>query len=203
MGLFSTTSPIEKHLEEIYVPMFQGMMGIDASQAKKQFRDIITQIKEEQKQEGTTNLPKNLGDDFLEREKTDEKTRVKFEKKRRDGVKDEDIRWWYNMDDMERRMLLKVDDLTRMAMFMQFLQNGKNEKEAATEIRRYHPMYGDPDDTTHTKGDDRPLPYELKDRINIYIEKRAKKDPDKYKKEIENSSTFNSLIRREVKAGNI
>jgi hypothetical protein len=69
---------------------------------------------------------------------------------------------------------------------------------AAKKVRKFHPMYGDPDDTMHTKGDDRPLPYELKNRINIYIEKRAQKDPDKYKKEIENSSTFNSLIRREI-----
>ena len=64
-------------------------------------------------------------------------------------------------------------------------------------------MYGDPDDTMHTKGNDRPLPYELKDRINIYVEKCKKKDPDKLKKDIENSSTFNSLIRNEIKNGNL
>lgn len=64
-------------------------------------------------------------------------------------------------------------------------------------------MFGDPDDTTHTKGNYRPLPYELKDRINIYLEKYKKKDPNMLKKVIENSSTFNSLIRNEIKSGNL
>jgi len=48
-----------------------------------------------------------------------------------------------------------------------------------------------------------PLPFELKDRINIYIEKRAKSDPEKYKKDIESSSTFNALVRKEIQGGHI
>jgi hypothetical protein len=67
----------------------------------------------------------------------------------------------------------------------------------------FRPPFTDPDNTTYTKGDDRPLPCELKNRIDIYIEKRAQTDPEKYKKEIEQSSTFNALIRKEIRAGNI
>ena len=62
---------------------------------------------------------------------------------------------------------------------------------------------GNPDDTAHTTKDDRPLPYELKDRINIYVEKRRQSDPNKFRKEIEQSSTFNALVRKEIKKGNI
>ena len=71
------------------------------------------------------------------------------------------------------------------------------------EVRKFHVIYGEPDDTTHTVGDDRPLPEELKDRINIYIIKRPSTDQDKYKKEIEESSTLNALLRKEIKIGNI
>ena len=35
------------------------------------------------------------------------------------------------------------------------------------------------------------------------MEKCKKKEPDKFKKDIENSSTFNSLIRNEIKSGNL
>ena len=50
---------------------------------------------------------------------------------------------------------------------MEFRRNGEDKNEAAAHVRKIHPMYGDPDDTRHTAGDDRPLPYELKDRVNI------------------------------------
>jgi hypothetical protein len=71
------------------------------------------------------------------------------------------------------------------------------------KVEKSLPIYGDPDDTSHKTGDDRPLPDELKNRINIYIEKRVRDNPEKYKNEIEESSTFNALIRKEIKAGNL
>jgi len=71
MGLFSFVSPIEKRLKEFYIPIFQTTMGIDLTQAKKLFGDVFDQIKNDQKKEGTDNLPPNLGDIFLEKEKTD------------------------------------------------------------------------------------------------------------------------------------
>jgi hypothetical protein len=48
-----------------------------------------------------------------------------------------------------------------------------------------------------------PLPEELKDRINIYIIKKSTIDREKYKKEIEGSSTLNALLRKKIKKGNI
>jgi hypothetical protein len=64
-------------------------------------------------------------------------------------------------------------------------------------------MYGDPADTSHRSGDDRPLPYELKDRINRYIEKRRLHDPEAYKQDIQISSSFNALVRKEIRANNL
>ena len=193
-GFFGSSSGIERQLEDQYVPMFKEMMKVTSSQAKNTLRDMLKQIKEESLKEGTANLPQNYGDDLIKKESTDEKTKAILAKKREEGVRDDDIRWWWNIHDLERRMMLKVDELNRMAMFMDCVQKGMGEEAAAIKVRKYHPIYGDPEDTSHTYGEDRPLPHELKDRINIYIEKRMH-EPERYKKEIKESSTFNSLIR--------
>ena len=198
--LFGSSSDIEKQLEDQYIPMFQTMMGMSLSHAKSTFSDMLKQAKEESLKEGTSKLPQNFGDIVL----TNGKFKSALAKIRNEGVRDEDIRWWWNMHDLERRMMLKVDDINKSALFIKLIEkDGLDEKEAARRVRKSFPIFGDPDDTTHTFGEDRPLPYELKDRINFYIEKMSQTDPEKLKKEIEKSSTINALIRKEIKKGNI
>jgi hypothetical protein len=113
------------------------------------------------------------------------------------------------MHDYERWMMIKVDENSRVAGALDEIAKShadnleKAQEEAAKKVRKFFPMFGDPEDTTHTKGNDRPLPYELKGRIIIYIEERTKKDLNNLKKDIENSSTFNSLIRNKIKSGNL
>ena len=64
-------------------------------------------------------------------------------------------------------------------------------------LRNIHPLYGNPDDMSVAHGDDRPIPVELKDRIDIYIEKRSKEKGDRYDSDMLGDSSFNALIRRE------
>lgn len=212
MGLFNSYNEIEKGLLEMYSQMFVAMIGISEQEARKMAKDLLNQAVEESKKEGSYNLSPNFGDILLGERKAEDQLLEKIAqiirknllKKREEGVRDEDIKWWWNMNDIERRMMLKVDDINKIYMAQCFVENeGMTPEEAFIKVRKFHPVYGDPLDTTHTKGDDRPLPYELKDRINIYIEKRAKSDPGKYKKDIEASPTFNALVRKEIKAGNI
>jgi polyhydroxyalkanoate synthesis regulator phasin len=207
--LFGSSSDIEKQLEELYIPIFQKTMGMSLDQAKKFFQDMFQSAKEESLKGNTKNLPQNYGDLLLEAESIDEKTKEMLAKKRREGVRDEDIRWWWNMHDYERWMMIKVDENSRVAGALDEIAKShadnleKAQEEAAKKVRKFFPMFGDPEDTTHTKGNDRPLPYELKGRIIIYIEERTKKDLNNLKKDIENSSTFNSLIRNKIKSGNL
>jgi len=201
MGLFNNYNKIEQKLLEIYSQMFSAMGMPNAQQTAK---DLLNQAIEESKKIGTYNLSPNTGDLLLEKEKTDEKIHLTLEKKRKEGVKDGDIRWWWNLNDVERMMMLKVDEFHRLALHIKCREeDGLSIEKAAEQVRKFHPIYGNPEDITHTKGDDRPLPEELKDRINIYIEKKAKSDPEKYKRDIESSSTFNALVRKEIRAGNI
>lgn len=208
MGIFSNLlgrpSSIEKHLENLYVAMFQKMMGMSPSQAKRASRDLLEQAKQESLKEGTPNLPKDFGEILLEMGSTDEKTKLMLAKKRKKGVRDEDIRWWWNLHDLERRMMLKFDERSRFALYMKLREeDGLNEEEAAKRVRESHPFFGDPDDTSHATGQDRPLPYELKDRINIHVEKRVQIAPENFKKDVEESSSVNALIRKEMAKGNL
>jgi hypothetical protein len=201
--LFGSSSDIEKQLEALYVPMFQMMMGMTLTQAKSTFHDLYKQAENEAKNEDSINLPMNLGDILLEKESIDEGIKSMLAKRRKEGVRDEDIRWWMNRHELERKMMTKVDELTGVALLIKLKKDGCSKDEIAMRIKKSRPIYGDPDDTSTSTGDDRPLPFELKDRINIYLEKRSRSDPDSYKKEIENSTSFNALIRKEIKNGKV
>jgi len=203
-NLFSSSSNLERQLEEYYVPTFQVMTGMPPTQARSAFRDILKQAKEEAKNEGTLNLPRDFGDILLEKESTNEKNKSMLAKKRVEGVTDEDIKWWWNMYDIERRIMLKVDDIHKMALYHKLVEeNDLDGEEAAKKVAKSFPIFGNPDATATSAAEDRPLPYELKDRINIYIKKRSQTDPEQFKKEIEGSSSVNSFIRKEISKGNI
>jgi len=101
-------------------------------------------------------------------------------------------------------MMIKFDSVKIFAAFQKLTKEfNVDEKEVLKIIRKSNPIFGDPDDTSGDSGEDRPLPYELMDRINIYIERMWHSDLEKCKKEVEKSSTLNALIRKEVKKGNI
>jgi hypothetical protein len=207
MGMFSkffgSSQDIEKRLKDQYVPLFQMKIGMSASQAKSAFRDILKQAKEKSLKEGTSNLPQNFGEVLLQDESIDENIRSMLAKKRKEGVRDEDIRWWWNMHDLERRMMLKVLDVTKLAFYEKLIErDGLSEDEALKRLRKTFPIYGNPDDTTHAIGEDRPLPHELKNRIEIYMSRRMW-GSERLKRAIEWSSSFNAFIRKLIKKGKI
>jgi len=221
MGLFNNYNEIEKGLLEQYSQMF-AMMGIP--DAQKMAKNLLDRAIEKSKREGTYNLPPNFGDIILKEQKAEdpavEKIAEVFRRtlliKKAEGVRDEDIKWWWNLNDVERNIMLGTDEVNRLYLFTQEIKNSKEiskEKaagQAAKKVWKFHPTYtyGDPKEKKDSvpkwvKEADLPLPIELKDRINIYIEKRYKNDREKYKKDIETSSTFNALVRKEIKAGNV
>jgi len=207
MGLFSNLfgkkSNIERQLEEMYVSMYVVGKGMTQIEAQTTVRDLIKQVKEEAEKEGSGDIPENFGNILLSSEKNDVRINNMLIAKRKEGVRNEDIKWWWNMHDLERRLLIKEDELSRMAFFIHHLKEGKTSEESASLVMKYFPLFGNHEDTSKHSGDDRPLPYELKDRINIYIQKRASEDADNYKKDIESYSSFNALIRTDLKRKNL
>ena len=198
MGFFSKYNEIEKGILEHYSKFFADM-GLP--NARKMTEDFLDKAIEDSKKAGRYNL-RNVGDTLLEKEKSSGQVNQNFESKRKEGVRNEDIRWWFNLNDIERMMMLKVDEFHRLALFIKEKEDGKTDDEADATVRKHHPIYGDLNDETHSSGDDRPLPLELKDRINIYIEKQGVGNSE-FKRQIDSSSTLNALIRKEIRAGNI
>lgn len=213
MGLFHKYNEVERGLLEMYAQMFAGMGMPDP---KKMASDMLDRAIEKSKEQRTYDLPPKLGDVILGKASPED---TKSEKmvgyiqkylpaKRKDGVSDEDILWCWNLYDIERSMMLAVDELHRMALFTTVLQETGDSKEAGKHVWKFHPLYtvGDPKNEKlfvegHTEKD-LPLPLELKDRVNIYIEKRGQNSDD-FKKDIEASSSFNALVRGEISAGKL
>jgi len=193
---------VAKKLEDMFVPFFQGM-GMPLSEAKREFKDMFKQVKEYSIKQGTINLPDNYGDILIEKEATDEKIKANLAKIRKEGVTDEDIRWWWNRHDLERGMIHYFDFVNAYAQFKSRMEEDKlDAQEAADWTRKYYPLYGDPSDISRFTGDDRPLPHELGNRVNIYLEKRVE-EKALFKRELETSSSFNALVRKKIKEGNL
>ena len=64
------------------------------------------------------------------------------------------------MQDLERRILLKIDDVSICSMLSKLReQKGLSENEAAKDLRKGCPLFGNPDHTSQSTGEDRLLPY--------------------------------------------
>lgn len=201
--LFRGKSELEKGLEKVYVQMFQTTEGMSFSEARDTVRMMLKDAKKESEKEGTAHLPHNFGDILLEKESTDEGIQSMLTKLRQEGVRDEDIRFWWNRDDLERRMMQQEDFMSRFSLFLKLRDQGLSPKEAAKGVAKRFPVFGDSDDATLGSGEDRPLPHELKDRVNIWIQRRCGSDPERFEKAIGYSTSVNSLIRKGIERGNI
>ena len=208
MGLlnrfFGKSSDLEHKLEELCSASIRELMGVSPAQAEDIARQLMAQAKVESRAERSSELPPHFGDSLLEKESIDESVKLMLTKKRSEGVRDEDIRWWWNMHDIERRMMVKFDDWSKLTLFIKFREeNGYGPDMAMVRVRKLFPIFGDPEDTTHASGQDRPLPYELKERINAYIEFRSKTNPKALEQDLERYTSCNSLIREEIDRGAI
>jgi hypothetical protein len=194
----------DQQLENTYINLLQTVLDMPSSEAKKTAGDMLEQARLESRREGTANLPQNLGDKFLESEATDETVKSFLGKKRAEGVKDDDIRWWWNMDDMERRMVMKFDAMyMRIQLLKLSRESGLKEPEAMRMLRKNLPVFSITDDVSGPNSEDRPLPYELMDKANGYIAMISQDAPEKLQKEIANSSSMNAFIRKAIKKGDI
>ena len=195
---------LENTLLKMYIELFANI-GMSKRQATPIVKHMLKMAKENSIKEKTYNLPPNFGDLIIENIANYPEYRDLLDEPKKEGATDDDIRSWYNMYDLERHMIQQFDNHSIMVLHINELKSGKNDDEAAIKIRKTFPMYGDPDDTSNTKGDDRPLPYELKDRINKYMGRIQNQDSNgkELKEKLRSYSTVNSLIRDEIKKGNI
>lgn len=190
----------EKEIFNRYLMGLTVTTPLNERQTKKLLSMFFKESAREAKQDGSYNLPLNHGDILLQQEKDGSK---ELTMEREEGATDQDIIWWYNLHEIERRLLDKIDIYHRTAMYMQYNSEGLSEKEAVNKLFKFRPKWGNPKDTRDSSGGDRPLPPTLMDRTNKYIIKRSESDSEGFKRDCLNSSSLNALIRREIKEGNL
>ena len=200
--LFGRDQRSDQDLEEWTIQSFASMTGCSLAEAKSLAGACIKKAKEDARKEGT--FPPNSGDIFLERERNDAKVRSELQKKRLDGVTDDDVRSYWNRNDLERRVVENIRQAVMYSRFKQHVEDeGRTAEEAAIVIRKYFPYFGDPDDMRVTSGDDRPLPFELMRRVDDWYSKEQTRNPADFKKRLERSSSFNALVRAEIQGGRL
>jgi hypothetical protein len=199
----STKWPLEQEVTDFYVATYQTQRGMAPSKAIASVREMIEHCKKEAEAAGTNRIPPGFGDRLLEEAHAKDGIRALLTAKRSDGVRDDDVRWWWNLAELERRAMMFEDNATRLMVFTEHVENGKTDAEAAACVRRAFPTYGDPSDTTWSSGEDRPLPYELKERVNAWFQRAADRGREKLKAELDAESSVNAFVRRKVREGSL
>ena len=192
----------DKELEEKYLSVFVAQ-GFSLADAKNTFRDVLKIIKQEVQKQGINNWPEKMGDKLLATESKIEDVKTMLSKKRKEGVTDEDIRWWWNLPVLEKKLMEKIAESGQYATFNEVLDKGMGPDEAAYEVRKKHPMYGDPEDERHTTGKDRPLPPELINRVVNYLLRMSRTNPTDLLDKLKKATSFNAFIREEIVRKNL
>jgi hypothetical protein len=176
-------------------PAAAAVAAVLQAMGPKQANEMLESAKLEVIRRGLDKEPPNLGDQLLKREAVDPKLRIALEELRKEGVRDDDIRWWWNLPPLERLLIERTDEMMRASSFIAFLRQGKEPAQAAKAAFQAHAKFGNPQEG---RDDDRPLPIELKRRIWAYTEKHYAK-PDELRLKMQQSSSFNALLRAEMR----
>ena len=203
---------INNQLLEVQTDFLIKHVGFDAMQARKTAEEMLASVIEECKKDGMYYLYKNLGSAILDDLPIeDEYSRMIAESlkqtlpwKRETGVTDDDIRWWLDMHEIERRLMGKTSEIAEIALYTKLTrEDGMTPKDAVHVIRKYHPQYSHKEENEFMTGEDRPLPPELRDRVNKYILRRTSLDYRQYESDLADSSSFNALVRKEIRNKNL
>ena len=120
------------------------------------------------------------------------------DKARHEGATDDDIKEYWNLPDLSRRMVVWSENNFRYLAFTQAKDDGLSTDDAAAGVHKMFPIYGDPEDTSKLSGDNRPIPPELRGRVDLHRQARgAKYIAD----QVNNFSSYNSYVRHAIQNG--
>ena len=177
--------------------------------ARSEAQQLVRNAAAEAEAEG--DYPEGFGDVFLAAvAKGDEGGQRTLERLRSESVTDDDIRWYWNMHPIARRVMEALAEQAKFAHFVDAMSKAAAAnptlsrealaKLAGDEVRRWHPMYGDPRDPHEGGPEDRPLPNMLKDRVDRYLMKHGL---DNVRQELGGFSSFNAWCRRAIAEGRL
>lgn len=202
----SKTFQLENDLKIFYSKLLQINFAFSQKDADLSALKLIEKAKKESEKGTTKDTPKNFGDTVLNLERIgDVNVCLNLQELRNEGVTDEDIRKWWNISDLERQCVRQFSDFQNLTMYLK-VKEEENLNDPAIIVkkaRKFCPIFGRPVDTEHTLGVDRPIPYELGERVFRYMRKKFPALIFQYPDELVFSSSCNAFLRNEIKKGNL
>lgn len=191
---------VEAAIERKYMATLLEL-GFGNTEANEAFVGFIQQT------EGQDAAP-NGGDRLLDFAQTDDRARAVVERLRNSGVRDEDIRSWYNMHPLERTCLVGIMEILIASDWMEGLKRGKEPDDATINTFRLFPRFGDPADEqwggavqSKLTADDRPLPIELFNVISDFL--AVKQCDPAFAARRSAATSLNVLIREAMRTGEL
>ena len=134
---------IERELYKLYSALFKTHLGVSSAEARVSAKQGILTCREQARKEGTIRWF-GLGNTAIDAARNGvEPFKSSIEWARREGATDDDIRWWWNMHDLERRTMVWAEDVVRGALFLHAKEeDGLDSEQAAADVRKNFPMYG-------------------------------------------------------------
>lgn len=170
--------------------------GIDHSEARESAITLLNKSELYCKQNNLL-IYDNIGDKIFDLAKTDRYLGKCLEKARKDRASEDDIIVWWNLSSIEREVIKAFNEMDKLALFIDYLNKGYSEDDAATEIKKQCAIFGYPDNDSNP---DRHLPPELK-RVSDMYRADVNRNQDKYEellKQLERESSYNAYFRREI-----
>ncbi len=193
-------SNLEKELEELYTIQLVAY-GFIETEAREMVRMWILLSKEMGAKEGTDKLSGGFGEWLIVGARHGDAFGSKIvTQARAEGATDADIIEWWNLPDLGRRMVLWSEETFRFSVFKSSIEEGLSADDAMARVRKMFPMYGDPTDTRHVSGEDRPLPNELRGRIDDFRQRLGAARISRTLKRGAYSS-YNAFIRERIREG--
>jgi hypothetical protein len=125
-----------------------------------------------------------------------------------EGLTLEDLRQFYNevpADGIE--IMNRQDNLFRAAVWKSLVEDkGMTESEATYEAKRCMAWFGSPDPSappSGLEGEDRPLPHELKLRVNAWLIRQAVTPGQTIDYRSRGFTSVNAMIRAELRDGSL
>jgi hypothetical protein len=199
----------ERELEEKYTQMISLLpTGMTFDQIRQKVKQTIRLCKEAAIREGTTDLPDDYGGFLiLGAQAGDLEARKIVDKARSEGATNEDIREFWSLNDLERRMVKYYENAFLSAMARSLWKPGLPEhleQEMEVKVRKTFPVYGDPNNGNLMSSRDQPLPYELRARVERWRTKViCERGEEELIRKANRYSSFNALVRAEIQKGSL
>lgn len=185
-------------LFNLYTALLTPFIG--PKEAQELVKESIGICEKQSIEDGTNNLPNNFGEIVVYQLSKNPGYFCEFVTSAlNDGASTEDIIEYWNMPDLERRMAEWSDNIFNYATLKQIEELEKIDNKSAMEkVRKVFPYYGNPNDETQAKGEDRPLSIALRNRIIKYSTKIGDQI---VLQESQKFTSYNAYIREMIRKG--